>query len=95
MSGAQWRTGGELLNRFATLEVLYLSQIPEIVAKVAHHINKYKKKSKKNACKGTLGGFVRHFATCYTLFPIPKPKTLVANSALVRHSVRHSKGGHA
>src|SRR5919106_214444 len=46
MSGAQWHTYGAVFGWCATLESLYLSRFCQVVAQVAHHINKYMKNNK-------------------------------------------------
>src|SRR5215217_2947218 len=86
MSGAQWRTSGTISGWFATSESPYLSRFCRIVAQVAHHINRYMKNNKMNVYQGTLEFSCATCATCYVLFPIGKPKVLVAHSASVRHS---------
>jgi hypothetical protein len=86
MSGAQWRTSGTILGWFATPESPYLPRFCQIVAQVAHHINKYMKNNKINVYQGTLGFLCATCATCYPLIPIGKPKSTVAHCASVRHS---------
>src|SRR5215212_9511336 len=85
-SGAQWHTYGAGLGQYATPQSAYIRRILFRVAKVAHHINKYMKNNKINVDRGTLGFACATCATCYVLFPIGKPKVLVAHSASVRHS---------
>jgi hypothetical protein len=85
-SGAQWHTYGAVLEQCAAPESAYLSGFFLKVAQVAHHINKYMKNNKINVDRGTLGFSCATCATCYVLFPIGKPKVLVAHSASVRHS---------
>ena len=86
VSGAQWHTYGAVFGRCATPASPYLPRSCRIVAQVAHHINKYMKNNKINVDRSTLGFSCATCATCYVLFPIGKPKVLVAHSASVRHS---------
>ena len=85
-SGAQWHTYGAVFVWCATHESLYLSRFCQVVAQVAHHINKYTKNNKINVYQGTLGFSCATCATCYVLFPIGKPKSTVAHCTSVRHS---------
>jgi hypothetical protein len=86
MSGAQWRTHGAVFVWFATPESLYLSRFCQVVAQVAHHINKCIRNNKINVYQGTLGFSCATCATCYPLIPIGKPKSTVAHCDSVRHS---------
>ena len=86
MSGALWHTTGAVSRQSATPKAAYVRRLRSLVAQVAHHISKYMKNNKTNVDRGTLGFSCATCATCYVLFPIGKPKVLVAHSASVRHS---------
>ena len=86
MSGAQWHTYGAVFVWCATPESPYLPRSCQVVAQVAHHINKSMKNNKINVDRGTLGFSCATCATCYVLISIGKPKSTVAHSDSVRHS---------